>query len=149
MAYRSRIVELTFSLDTSQYASADLLADTQALAGVSQSAGQPVKLQSITIVDEDDQKQALNVVFLDTNTSLGTENSAPNISDANARRILGHVAFAAGDYLDCGGVSVATIRNLNLVLKPASDATGLYVALVSAGTGTYTASGLSAKFGFE
>ena len=122
-----------------------MLADTQALAAaVRTNAGFGV-VASIVLNDEDDQGIALDVVFLDANTSLGTENAAPSISDANARNILGIVSVAAGDWTNIGGVRVATLRNINLPIKGASGSTSVYIALISKGTGTYTASGITGR----
>ena len=141
----STIVPITFTLDTAAYASGDVLADTQALAAaVRTNAGFGV-VASIVLNDEDDKGNALDVVFLDANTSLGTENAAPSISDANARNILGIVSVAAGDWTNIGGVRVATLRNINLPIKGASGSTSVYIALISKGTGTYTASGITGR----
>lgn len=145
------VYTVTYSLDTSAYASADLVADTQAISttAVDQEGG-CVLLDSITLLDEDDQGVELFILIHSASTSMGTENSAPNISGANARNILGVVKVAAADYLDIGGSKVATIRSLGLVCKAASGSQALYTSIVnSSGTPTFTASGLQAKFGFR
>jgi hypothetical protein len=147
----SKVLDVTFTLDTSAYASADLVADTQAVSTTAfDQKGGCMILDSITMLDEDDQKVALYAVFLEDSTSMGTENAAPSISDANARKILGVVPIASGDWLDIGGSGIASVRNIGLPLKAASGSQALYVALVNAaGTPTYTANGLRAKFGFR
>lgn len=142
------VVALTFSLDTSAYASGDVLADTQVLSACLRKDDGTAVLQSITLNDEDDQGQALDVIIFDSNVSLGTENAAASITDANARNILGVIAVEASDWIDLGGVKVANIRNIGLPVKGASGTDDLYVGLVSRGTGTYTASGITARFGF-
>lgn len=146
---RDTVVDVTFTLDTSAYASGEVLSDVIAIPRAALSPGGSVVLDSLTIIDEDDQKQPLTAVFLDTNNSLGTKNSTPNISDANARKVLGHVPVVANDYLDLGGVSIACVRNLGLVLKCDPGSTTLYLALLSGGTGTYTANGLRGKIGIR
>lgn len=146
-----KVVDITFSLDTSAYATGDLVADTQALADVAANLGGCVELVSVTLVDEDDQKGTLQIVFLDTNTSMGTENSAPNISDANASgKILGTVTVLAANYVDVGGASVVSLTNCGLIMKAAAADDDIYVALVGlTTTPTYTASGLKGKFAFR
>ncbi len=133
------VVEITMTLDTSAYTAADLLADVQAFTGVRAAGGRSV-LQSITIIDEDAQGVALSVIFSKTSTSFGTENSAPNISDANASAgILGFVPIATTDYID--------VRNIGLVLESGAD-TNVYVGILNgAGTPTFTAAGLKLKLG--
>jgi hypothetical protein len=138
----------TFSLDTSAYASGDLIADTQELSDVGLRKGSVLILKSITVLDKADQKVALWFVFLNASTSMGTENSAPNISDTNAENILAVVPIATTDYVDIGTSAMAT-KECSVSLKLASGTTSLFVAIVnSTGTPTYAASDLVVKFGF-
>ncbi len=142
----SVVKDLTLSLDTSAYADGDVLADTQELASAIRLAGGSAVIQSMVVIDKDDQGQAMDVWVLDSNATLGTENSAVSISDANAAKILGKIAVGSGDYHDMGGVRVASLANLSLVVE-VSSGTSLYVGVVSRGTGTYTASGVVLRFG--
>jgi hypothetical protein len=81
---------------------------------------------------------------------MGTFNAAPNISDANARNILGYVPVLTTDYITVSGTKVATVRNIGLHLKAAAGSQKLYVSVLNdTGTPTFTASGLRAKFGFR
>lgn len=142
------LLDVTLSLDTSAYASGDLLADTQAVASaVLSNAGTGI-LHSVTVIDEDDQGVAFDLYFLSANNSMGTENSAPSISDANARDILCRVQVATTDYYDLGGVRIADVHGLNRIIKGASGSTSIYVAAVNgSGTPTFTASGLKLRIG--
>jgi hypothetical protein len=142
------VITLVFSVNTAIYAANEVLADTQELANVARAAGRVVILKSITLLDKADQKAALTFVFLDANESLGAENGAPTITDANAEAVLGCVNIVAGDYVDLGGCSVAT-KECALELKAAAETTSLWVAILNgAGTPTYGANDLIAKFGF-
>ena len=142
-------VNVTPVCDTSAYTGGDTLFDTTAISNASRANDAPVILQSITILDEDDQTAAnMTLFFLDANVSLGTVNSAPNISDANARNIIGTYVMASGSFIDVGGSKVAHASNLNMVMKPASGTRTLYVAAMTAGTPTQTASGIKLRFGF-
>lgn len=144
------LVDVTLSLDTSAYASGDLLADTQVVASAIKLTDGKARLQSVLLIDEDDQGAALDLYFLSANNTLGTENVAPSISDANARDILCRVPIATGDYYDLGGVRVADVHGLNRIIKAASGTTSIYVAAVNgAGSPTYTASGLRLRIGIE
>lgn len=144
------LIEVTLSLDTAIYADGDLLADTQVVTNAMRVNDALGVLKSVLLVDEDDQGVALDLVFLSANNTLGTENAVPSISDANAREILGTVNIATGDYVDLGGVRVATKRDLNLMVKPATGTRNLYVAAITrGGTPTYTASGIRLRLGFE
>jgi hypothetical protein len=147
-AGRTIYVDVTLSLDTSAYASGDVLADTQVITNMVARIGYGGVLQSVEVIDEDDQGAAFTIYFLDANVAMGTENSAPSISDANARSITGSVAVATSDYADLGGVKVAKISGGGLPLQAASGTRNGYVAVVnSTGTPTYTASGVRLRLG--
>jgi len=145
----SDLISVTLSLDTSAYASGDLLADTQAISNAVRVLGGQAVLQSIMVIDEDDVGAAFSIYILGANNTMGTENSAPSISDANARAIQAIVDIATTDYKDLGGVKVANIRGIGAVVEAASDSKDLYVSVVNGtGTPTYTASGIKLVLGF-
>lgn len=142
------IVTVTPTLDTSAYTSGDLLFDSTEIANAVRANGGCAILQSITIVDKDDQRAGLTLLFADAATDFGTPNSAPDPDDGETATVLGHVAIVAGDYVDLGGASVACVRGLGLLLKAGAATTSLYVAAMTGGTPTHTASGLALKLGF-
>jgi len=134
---------VTLSLDTSAYTAGDVLAATQSF-----DLEQAAVLQSLVVIDKDDQKAALDLWFLDADVAIGAENSAPNLSDANAVNLLGRIPVAGADYFDFGGVSLAVYRDLYLPLRPALGTKLSYIAAVNgAGTPTYTAAGLVIRLG--
>ena len=140
---------VAMSADTNVYASGDLIADTQQLdAFFNKTDGRGV-VNSITIIDQDNQGAAIYIMFHSTTTSMGSENSAPNISDANlAAGLLGIVAVATTDYVTVSGAKVACIKNIGLPVKAVSGTDDLYVSVLnSTGTPTYTASGLNLTIG--
>jgi hypothetical protein len=143
------LAAVALSLDTSAYADGDVLADTQAFTSVARANDVGFVLQSVVLLDKDDQGIGLDLFFLSANNSMGTENSAPNISDANAEAIQGWVGIGSADWYDLGGCRVAQRNNINLPLVPASGTTTLYVAAISRGTGTYTASGITVRLGVQ
>jgi hypothetical protein len=144
------VVDVTLSADTAIFASGDIIADTQVVANALRVTNGAGRLQSITVIDEDDQGAAFDLYFFSANNSMGSENSAPNISDTLARDLLTFVAINTGDYRDLGGVKVANLNSLNRVIKAVTGTTSIYVAAVNgAGTPTFTASGLKLRLGIE
>ena len=141
------VLDVTLSLDTSAYADGDVMADTQSVSSAFRENGGLAMLHSVTVLDEDDQGRPFDLYFLSANNSMGTENSAVSITDANARDIIGRVTIASGDYYDLGGCRFANRSGVGLMLKAASGSTTLYVAAVSRDSGTYTASGIRLKLG--
>lgn len=142
------LVDVTLSLDTGAYANGDLLADTQAVANAVRVNDGTGILHSVMIIDEDDNGAAFDLYFLSANNTLGSENSAPSITDAHSRDILCRVSVATADYADLGGVKVAQLHSLNRIIKGVSGGTSIYVAAVNGtGTPTYTASGVKLRIG--
>lgn len=139
-------MEVTFSLDTSIYASGDVLAATQVISGVSRMKDLTCVLSGLTLIDEDAQGIELDVVVFSADVSLGTENAAVSITDANSRQILGIVNVS--EWKDLGAAKVATVLNVNLPIKPADGTQNVYVALITRGTPTHTALGLRGRFHF-
>jgi hypothetical protein len=140
------VIDVTLSLDTGAYADGDVLADTQSVGNAVRNAAGRAFLQSLVVIDESDQKQGFDLLFLDANNSLGAENAAPSIGDAEALAIIGRVPVSAADYYDLGGVAIANLNAIGLMLKAASGRT-LYVAAISRGAGTYGASAIKLKLG--
>ena len=141
------VVGVTLSLDTSEYVTGDVLADTQAIASAALPNGVS-ELTSIVLLDKDDQGVALDLLFLKSNTSIGTENAALSITDAVASEIVGFVVVAGGDYVDLANSKIVTKGDVGILMKPTSG-TALYVAAVSRGTATYTAAGIVLQLGFK
>lgn len=142
------VVEVTLSLDTSIYADGDVLADFQALAGAVRLVGGKALIQSVSVLDKDDQGVAFDILLSQTAISLGTENAAPSISDANAATVQRVCRIETTDYIDLGGCRIATKANIGLVVEAAIASTSLYVgAITRGGTPTYSAAGLVLRFG--
>lgn len=136
---------LTLSLDTSAYAAGDVLFDFQEVADAARESGGAVLIQSITVVDADDQKAEMDIFVASAAVSLGTENAAPDISDANAATVQKLCTVLASDYEDLGGVAVATMNNLGLVVGAVG--TSIYIGGITQGTPTHTAAGLKLIIG--
>jgi hypothetical protein len=143
----SNLLDVVLTLDTNVYASGDVLAATQAVASAVPSNGGHALLHSLVVNDKDDQGQAMDLVFLRTDVSIGTENAAVSIADADAGEILGIVSIASSDFLDLGGCRVATVPSIGLVLEADAASSSIFIAAISRGTGTYSASGVTVKIG--
>ena len=148
VGFSDTVLDLTLSTDSDQYAANDVLAATQALAGAARVAGGTGIITTIGLLDKDDQGVAMDLVFLDANVSIGTENAAVSIADSDAEHVLGTVNIATTDYCDLINSQYATLRNVGFEYKCAAASTSLYVAAITrGGTPTHTASGIMLKFG--
>lgn len=142
------LFSVTPTLDTSAYATGDVLFDRTVLTNFFRKNDGTGILQSIQVIDKDDNGVAIDFYIQTTNQTLGTANSAPSISDTNAEEILGPFSVAAADYKDLGGCKVAKISGLAQAIKSVSGARTLYIsAVVNSGTPTFTASGMVLRIG--
>ena len=143
----STVADLTLSLDNGNiYADGDVLAATQELTSAVRASGGTGVMQSIGLIDDDDQGAALDIVILDSNVSIGSENAPVSIADGDADNILGIIQVTASDYIDLVNSQWAQAVFDAIVVSPASG-TSLWIAAISRGTGTYTTSGITIRFG--
>jgi len=143
MVTQSVLKTVVLSLNTNIYATGETLAETQEVTDALRTVNGCGIIQSIVVQDDDDQAGALDLVFFDANTSLGTENSAVSMADNDT--ILGIVSIAAADYADMINSRVATKANVGIGIKAALDSTSIYMGAVSRDAKTYTASGISVR----
>lgn len=139
-------VEVTPTLDTGAYTSGDVLFDVVEIAGAARATGTSAILQSIVVLDKAKNSGAFDLVFLSTNTSIGTINTADDLTDLEGEDILGVISVAATDYIAFTNFSVATLNPIGLEMTAAT--TSIYVAALSRDTKTYAASDLVIKFSF-
>lgn len=141
--------DVVLTLDTNIYATGDVLAATQEIEKVFV-RGNQVVLHDIRVLDEDDQGQAIDLLFLRSNTSIGAENAAYTPTDAVGREILKKVSIAAGNYVDEGAWQSAyksLVDGIGCVLQPTTGKSLFLAAVCRSGTPTYTAAGIRVQFG--
>lgn len=135
------------------YSSGDQIGAVTKLTAVTDLDRGSVLLKTITIIDKDKQKSAMDFYFFDQDpTNTVADNSAADISDSElVLKCIGMVSVANTVYADLANGSVGTKPAIDLILKPgAARSRDLWVLIVSRGTPTYTStSGLAFKFAFE
>ncbi len=141
------VITVSLTVATNAYTAGDVLAATQEIANCVRVTDGRALLQSLCVIDTDDQGADLDLIFFSANTSLGTEESAPDIDDTEVLTILGHVSVLDADtpYLDLGGSKIATVKNIGLVLEAASGGRSVYVAAITRETPTYASGVVTLK----
>ncbi|MBN8708995.1 MAG: hypothetical protein J0I10_06415 [Verrucomicrobia bacterium] len=149
--FRTVIVDFVPVLDSSVYSAGDVLFDRAQLdvgnyANPGQSAAQKIRgrVVSVGVLDKDDQGVAMDLYFLKADVSLGTVNSAPSISDSNAEHIVGFVTATASK--DLGG---CRFGQADCDIRFSVTGETLYLAAVTQGTPTHTATGLKFRIVLE
>lgn len=112
---------------------------------------QGVRLDSVTLVDADNQKQPLVLLFFQSASGLTATDNAPFALGALGwSNLVGKIDIAAADYTVVDTAAVVSVSNLGLALHLGSavGATDLTVVAMTKGTPTYTAGkGLKCHFG--
>jgi len=141
-------IEATPSVDTSAYASGDLLCEKIEFSNLFSSEGQKDNcglIQSVVVSDLAKQSVNLDVVFFDSDPSntTFTENAALDIDDADILNVSG-IAFV-DEWYAFSDNSVGQAHNLAIPFVAGSNS--LFVALVTRGAPTYAASDLTVRIG--
>lgn len=142
------LLTVTPTMDTVAYASGDNLFMSTTCTNAFRISDGLAILDSVTLIDKDDQGVAFDLYFWDANVNMGTINTAPGISDADAANCLAIVPIATADWKDLGGVRVANIKNIWATIKAATGTRNMFMSAINgSGTPTFTASGLVIRLG--
>lgn len=135
------------------YSSGDVLGAILTVSAVVQDPKGVATLSTVVVLDQTNQKSALDLVFFDDlpASSIGADNAAYGLADADLAKCLGRVSVVTGDYASSGSANAeATLRNLGLMMQAKAGKKDIYVAIIARGTPTYgSASDLSIKLGFD
>ena len=127
----------TFKIDlevlTAAYANGDAVGQKFELDGAALRPKGGGIIQSMTLVDKDDDGVEVDVVLFDDDFSATTDGSSMNISDEDANKLIGTVNLAT--YKDQGDVKTATASNIQLGYSCKSKS--IFGQLITRGTPTY------------
>ena len=131
------LIDVTLTTDAEAHADNDVIAQSIEIPNAVAVKGGSAIIQSVMLLDEDDEAPSVDLIYQTDNTALAAdEGEAINISDANARDILGFVNVS--NYTDLIGCQVAVKTNIGLVVKAASTTKSIWVHAVNRSGGTYT-----------
>lgn len=142
------VITIDATPDTNVLIDGDVLFATQEVANAARVNGGTIILQSVTIADPDDQGVGIDLIFFDANTTLGTENSAPDIDDTEVQTIIGRVMVGLGSYYDLGANRVACVYGIGLLMQAGAATTSIWMAGIIRGGATYAGGHLYIKLGF-
>jgi hypothetical protein len=140
---------VTLTLDTSIYASGDVLADLTQVTDMVRADGAAILIQSVTVLDKDAQGIEMDLVISPYAKSLGTLNAGVSISDADAEGLQRIANIASTDYASLGsGSKIATKSGIGLMVQAAAGSSKLYIGAITRGTPTHTAAGIVLQIGY-
>lgn len=148
MAFQRRdaqLIVVTPTVDTNAYASGDQLSTAQRLLAVAEDTKGLALLRSILVIDADNQKAGLDLLFFNQDPGVLAADNAPVVlSTAQLAMLVGKVAIVTGDYAviqaTTNAVAYKEVQELLGCLKGLKD---LWLVIVIRGSATYTAAGTS------
>ena len=154
---RDRIKEVTLVINTDAYTANDVLSITAEITDVVPDNATAI-LEYVLLTDYSKNNAALQLWFLDTNTSIGAINAAENAADSVSDDVVAYVDFAVADYTSEANWSRA-IKNLTddgmgAMFTPAKTVgtrrnSSIYIASkIITDAKTYAVGDLKLKIGF-
>jgi len=150
---KTKVVKLSgadIGAGASAYAAGDAIGSVITLSDVFLNASGQSTLMSVAIGDGNSQAQDLEILVFDSNPtgSTITDNAAVSISSDELSLSCGSVLVSSADYKAYATNSVATVRNIGMPVWNNNGTANLYLVVVSRGTPTYNANGLSMSLTF-
>ena len=162
---KRRIIRVTPTLDTSAYSTGDVLFNYTEIPNAVREDGGCSKLINVTILNTDDAMEDMELLFHQVSgINIGTVNSSPDISDANAKLLKVCSVFcldaSGGETFDMGGAQVSNNQaesdnsnqshyQLPIFLQAEPGSTSVYFSAMVGATETYLATDLTFIFHIE
>ena len=136
------LIDIATVADVEAHADDDVIVQSVEIPNAASTEGGCGIIESIMLLDADDEAPAVDILFSSTDTALASgSGEAVNISDANAAAIFGFVSIVSGDYTDLIGSKLASKANIGLIYRAGTDTTSIYMHIINRSGGTYTPAG--------
>lgn len=139
------VIDVVPTLTAGAYSAGDVLFATKEIPIAANYLGGKLIISSLVVNDRDDQGVEMDILILRSNVSIGALNDAASVSANNCTEVLGIINV--DEYTDLVASKVATKSGIALVVEAAAGSKSLYIAGITRGTPTHTASGLVIKLG--
>lgn len=157
---RLLIFSVTPVITAEAYTANDQLGGINVLTDVVADQKSCALLKSLTVIDKSKQNKGIVALFFDALPTVTSVDGQPlDISDSElVSKCIGRVEVSTSDYINVGGASVASITNIDLVLRSNSSLNTagqllqgeVWCVLMTTGTPTYTStSDINLKLGLE
>jgi len=135
------LIDVTLTTDAEAIGNNEVIAQSIEIENAVSVKGGAGILQSVMILDEDDEAPAVDLLFSQVNTSITDDQGEAignNIGNLNStfRSFLGFVNVS--NYTDLIDGQLAIKSNIGLVIKAASDTKSIWVHCINRSGGNYT-----------
>lgn len=149
---RFEVIEHTPSMLAASADANDIVAAVEEIKNFTRVPGGACKLKSLILLNKDDQAVDLVLYLFNENVSIGTEDANPSWEDADADALLARIALPNASAVDLTNSLITFLTDLDfgdLILQSPAGSRSIWMAMTTAGTPTFTASGVTLKFGVE
>ena len=143
------VVDVTLSLTATTYDAGDVLAAAQEIKNFMRVPGASGTIKSLLLTDKDDQGIPMTLYLFDSAVAIGAEDAAASWEDADSASILARIPISGPDYIDLTNNQIVVKNDLDIPIKSAAGTRSIWVAAVTGGTPTHTASGITLKIGVD
>ena len=148
---KTKVFTITPTTTTAECVAGDVVFQADELANFMSEKGGTAIIQSVTILDDDDKGESLDIVFMDTDGLLDATTAGGTAIDAAdgviPDAILGFATVS--NYFDGIAWKVGQKDNIGLAIQSASTTRSIWISAVNRGsTQTWTAAGLRLKIGY-
>ena len=153
---KTQVFTITPDTHTEEAAVNESVFQADELANFMSEKGGTAIIQSIVVLDDDNNGNSLDIVFMDTDglldasddaTVIDVDDTADVASAAIVDSILGVVSIS--NYFDGVFWQVGQKDGIGLAIKAASTTRSIYISAINrGGTATWTAAGLRLKIGY-
>lgn len=127
-------IQVSQTTSATAYEAKDAIGGLMTFANAARVSGGSIHIEGATIVDEDDQAAAVDLVLFRSSITAPTDEAAFDPTDAELLDCIGFIRFAATDYSRFNDNSVA---HKDCALTSTLSGTSLYGVLMAVGTPTY------------
>ena len=154
-----KIVDVTPTLSTAEYASGDALFNRAEIPNAVIGSGGCSELINVTVNSKKAAATAMSIVLMQTDQSMDSVNDPMDITavEGAAANFLGHLDVAASSSLDMGNFIISMPNSdtqtkthaLPMLVQADNDSTSIYFTVIILGTVTYADGDLTFRFHFK
>jgi hypothetical protein len=136
---RTRVITPVTTVSLTAYAAGDTIAGKLTLTNAVRIVSGSGVLQTLTVIDADNEKAAFDVYLFDSNpTGTYTDNAVPTVASVDLAKVIGVIPVLNTDYHTIASDAVA-MPTFQPIAFTANGSQNIYAVCIARGTPTYTA----------
>ena len=141
--FRTAVVDVTLThANSANFVTGDVIADTQSVIIGPTTRPARGTINNILVIDGNDVGKDMDIVVLDSDVSLGTEDGAAALSAANAANILS-VVNTGETWIDVGSAKIVQVSAFAPIPYNVDDGT-IYIGVISRDTAAHSSGSTNA-----